>query len=203
MNESDRIQTYQARCPHLRPALIRDFVLQMDPEYFESFPSTDIIQHLELANQLTFDQPCAVLIHAISSQQYQLTLVAYDYFSEFATFCGVLSSFGLDIREAMIFPSLETASPIPTSGKPSRGRLPIWKKPAGTFIMTSVVSALRISVNDHTGAVSVAMTVPVSSTRGTRTVASISVIGAGAGGVFFVKRRTMRSPPKKGAVAGP
>ncbi|MDH4195591.1 MAG: hypothetical protein OEV70_15740, partial [Nitrospirota bacterium] len=114
MNESDRIQTYQTRCPHLRPALIKDFVLQMDPEYFESFPSTAVIQHLELANQLTFDQPCSVRIQALSSQQYQLTLVAYDYFSEFATFCGVLSSFGLDIREAMIFTSLETASPLPT-----------------------------------------------------------------------------------------
>jgi len=129
MNESDRIQTYQTRCPHLRPALIKDFVLQMDPEYFESFPSTAVIQHLELANQLTFDQPCSVRIQALSSQQYQLTLVAYDYFSEFATFCGVLSSFGLDIREAMIFTSLETASPIPTSGKPSRGLSPFSRAP--------------------------------------------------------------------------
>jgi len=132
MNESDRIRTYQARCPHLRPALIRDFVLQMDPEYFESFSLTAIMQHLELANQLTFDQPCAVLIQALSSQQYQLTLVAYDYFSEFATFCGVLSSFGLDIREAMIFTSLETASQVPTSAKSSRGFTPLSRAPRPT-----------------------------------------------------------------------
>jgi glutamate-ammonia-ligase adenylyltransferase len=121
MNESDRIHTYQTQCPHLRQTLIRDFVLQMDPDYFESFSSAAIMQHLELANQLTFDQPCAMLIQALPSYQYQLTLVAYDYFSEFATFCGVLSSFGLDIREATIFTSLETPSALSTSTKSSRG----------------------------------------------------------------------------------
>jgi [glutamine synthetase] adenylyltransferase / [glutamine synthetase]-adenylyl-L-tyrosine phosphorylase len=121
MNESDRIQTYQTQCPDLRPALIRDFVLQMDTDYFESFSSQEIRQHLNLANQLTFDQPCVILIQALPSQRYQFTLVAYDYFSEFATFCGVLSSFGLDIREAMIFTSQESPSPFTTPGKSSRG----------------------------------------------------------------------------------
>jgi [glutamine synthetase] adenylyltransferase / [glutamine synthetase]-adenylyl-L-tyrosine phosphorylase len=121
MEESDRIHTYQTRCLHLRPALIKDFVLQMDPDYFESFRDTAIIHHLELANLLTFDQPCAMHIQALPSQQYHLTIVAYDYFSEFATFCGVLSSFGLDIREAMIFTSLETAATSSTSIKPSLG----------------------------------------------------------------------------------
>ncbi len=111
MTESDRIHTYQTQCPDLRPALIKDFVLQMDPDYFESFSSPAIKQHLALANQLTFDQPCAVHIQALPSHQYQLIMVAYDYFSEFATFCGILSSFGLDIREATIFTSLEPSPP--------------------------------------------------------------------------------------------
>lgn len=115
MKESDRIQAYQTQCPHLRPALIRDFVLQMDPEYFVTFSSQAVGQHLDLANHLTFDQPCAMLIQALPSQQFQLTLVAYDYFSEFATFCGVLSSFGLDIREAIIFTSHEHPAPVTAS----------------------------------------------------------------------------------------
>ena len=121
MNETDRIQSYQTQCPELRPALIRDFVQQMDPDYFESFPPAAILHHLALANQLTFEQPCAISIETLPSQQYQLTLVAYDYFSEFAMFCGVLSTFGLDIREATIFTSLETPSPAPPSTKASQG----------------------------------------------------------------------------------
>ena len=132
MNESDRIKTYQTQCPHLRPTLIRDFVLQMDPDYFESFASPAIMEHLKLANQLTFEQPCAMLIQALSSRQYQLTLVAYDYFSEFATFCGVLSSFGLDIREATIFTSLESVSQPPVPRKSFRRLTPFSQSPRPT-----------------------------------------------------------------------
>jgi len=132
MNESDLIKTYQTQCPHLRPTLIRDFVLQMDPDYFESFASPAIMEHLELANQLTFEQPCAMLNQALSSRQYQLTLVAYDYFSEFATFCGVLSSFGLDIREATIFTSLESAPQPPASTKSIRKLTPFSQSPRPT-----------------------------------------------------------------------
>ncbi|MEJ2230201.1 MAG: hypothetical protein P8X46_03325, partial [Nitrospirales bacterium] len=132
MNESDRIKTYQTQCPHLRPTLIRDFVLQMDPDYFESFASPAIMEHLKLANQLTFEQPCAMVIQALSSRQYQLTLVAYDYFSEFATFCGVLSSFGLDIREATIFTSLESVSQPPVPRKSFRRLTPFSQSPRPT-----------------------------------------------------------------------
>ena len=44
--------------------------------------------------------------------------MAYDYFSEFATICGVLSAFGLDIREAFIFTYTDT----PSSSQQSAGQ---------------------------------------------------------------------------------
>ncbi len=121
MNDSERIQSYQTQCPDLRPALIRDFVQQMDPDYFESFPPAAILEHVTLANQLTFERPCAISIRTLPTRQFQLTLVGYDYFSEFATFCGVLSSFGLDIREATIFTSLEKMSPSRPSAPSVQG----------------------------------------------------------------------------------
>jgi glutamate-ammonia-ligase adenylyltransferase len=150
MNEADRIHTYQTQYPHLRPALIRDFVLQMDPDYFESFSSAAIGHHLELANHLTFDQPCAMQIQALPSSQYQLTLVAYDYFSEFATFCGVLSSFGLDIREATIFTSLETPAALSTSTKSSRGFPHLKRSPRPTQGLTRkiVVDVFHVQALD-------------------------------------------------------
>lgn len=150
MNEADRIHTYQTQCPHLRQPLIRDFVLQMDPDYFASFSSGAIMQHLELANQLTFDQPCAMLIQALPSSQYQITLVAYDYFSEFAAFCGVLSSFGLDIREATIFTSLETPAALSTSTKSSRGIPHMSRSPRPTQGLTRkiVVDVFHVQALD-------------------------------------------------------
>jgi glutamate-ammonia-ligase adenylyltransferase len=127
MNPSALIEQIQQQFPHLPSSLVRDFITQMDPDYFEGFPVATIAQHVELAHQLTFQQPCAVTIETLPSQQYQLHLVAYDYFSEFATFCGVLASFGLDIREAVIFTSKEPSSSSPRSSQASQ-KLRLWDR---------------------------------------------------------------------------
>ncbi len=119
MSQSDNLTPYLQENPNLPPALIQDFLRSMDPEYFDRFSNGTIAQHMALANQLTYSQPCALSLHALSKGQFQLTIVAYDYFSEFATFCGTLSSFGLDIREADIFTSQESKTTTSTPIKPS------------------------------------------------------------------------------------
>jgi [glutamine synthetase] adenylyltransferase / [glutamine synthetase]-adenylyl-L-tyrosine phosphorylase len=113
MNPSSLFEQIQECAPHLPASLLQDFLAQMDPDYFDQFSLETILQHLELTHQLTFASPCAVTIHTHSPRQYHIHLVAYDYFSGFATFCGVLSSFGLDIREAAIFTSREAPTPSP------------------------------------------------------------------------------------------
>ena len=110
MNSSAWLEQIQQLSPQLPASLLRDFHSQMDPDYFEQFPLNIIQQHLELTAQLTLEKPCSLAVRTLSSSQYELHLVAYDYFSEFATFCGVLASFGLDIREASIFTSREAPS---------------------------------------------------------------------------------------------
>ena len=128
MNPSVLIEQLQQHAPHLSASLLQDFFSQMDPDYFEQFPLDVIQQHLELTTQLTLETPCSLIIHTLSSSQYQLHLVAYDYFSEFATFCGVLASFGLDIREASIFTSRETSSSIQRQ-TPTSKLLRTWNRP--------------------------------------------------------------------------
>ena len=110
MNSSALLEQIQDRAPHLAASLRQDFVTQMDPDYFEQFSLEIILRHLELTAQLSFDSPCSVAIDMLSSKHYQIHIVAYDYFSEFATFCGLLASFGLDIREASIFTSREAST---------------------------------------------------------------------------------------------
>lgn len=105
MTEEDRAQQVHALCQDLPRKLVEDFIQGMDPEYFSSFSWPTIAHHVTLVHQLTLARPCATDIQSLPDQRYQVTIVAYDYFSEFATFCGVLSSFGLDIREALIFTS--------------------------------------------------------------------------------------------------
>ena len=95
MNPSALHEHIHQRAPHLSPSFLQAFLSQMDPEYFEQFSLETILKHLDLTAQLTFEEPCSVDINTLSSRQYQIHLVAYDYFSEFAIFCGILASFGL------------------------------------------------------------------------------------------------------------
>jgi len=104
MDDPSRIQSLREKFPEeIKPEIIQDFVQRMDPDYFKQFSDHQVTEHLRLANGLTPDHPCACHVHKKKTRTFQLTLVAYDYFSEFATICGVLSAFGLDIREAFIF----------------------------------------------------------------------------------------------------
>ena len=103
MTPSTRLQTLRSACPYLHESVVADFNSRMDPEYFEQFPMKTIIDHLRLVGNLSHDLPCTTHIHQDHSGLHELVIVAYDYFSEFATICGILSAFGLDIREAFIF----------------------------------------------------------------------------------------------------
>jgi glutamate-ammonia-ligase adenylyltransferase len=86
----------------------------MDPEYFRHFEPATIAQHICLAAQLTPEEPCRVAVTEHADGRFDLTLVAYDYFSEFATICGLLSAFRLNIEEGKIYTFAEAAAASPT-----------------------------------------------------------------------------------------
>ena len=116
MDYSSRIQSLRDKSPiEMKLEIIQDFVHRMDPDYFKQYGDTQVTEHLRLANNLTPDHPCALNIQEKKKRTYQLTLVAYDYFSEFAIICGVLSAYGLDIREAFIFTYTDKPSPSQAS----------------------------------------------------------------------------------------
>ena len=90
--------------PQIDPAVIKDFLDRMDPDYFLEFSTRTVAEHVTLANTLTLEDPCTLLVQpANGANRYRLTIVAYDYFAEFATICGLLSAYGFDIREALVF----------------------------------------------------------------------------------------------------
>ncbi len=115
MNSSVLIERLEQLSPHLPSSFLQDYITQMDQDYLEQFSSEVISQHANMVHQLTFEQTCALTINTLPSRRYHIHIVAYDYFSEFATLCGILASFGLDIREAAIFTSTPTsaAPPVP------------------------------------------------------------------------------------------
>jgi len=106
-------QTLSALCADVEPDILQDFVSRMDREYFHRFEPSTIAQHVQLAARLTPDHPCEVTIAERSDRHFDLTLVAYDYFSAFANICGLLSAFGLNIEEGHIYTFAESAAPAP------------------------------------------------------------------------------------------
>ena len=52
-------------------------------------------------------------LRSVRDGHFELTVVAYDYFAEFATICGLLSAFGLNIEEGQIYTFSETAVSSP------------------------------------------------------------------------------------------
>ena len=114
MSRDDLLQTLRPLCPEVDQDVVQDFVSRMDPEYFNSFDSHEIARHITLAGRLDLDHPCQAGFKTREGGLFEIVVVAYDYFSEFATICGLLSAFGLDIREGQVYTFAE-AHPSPAS----------------------------------------------------------------------------------------
>ncbi|WHZ22473.1 MAG: glutamine synthetase adenylyl-L-tyrosine phosphorylase/ glutamate-ammonia-ligase adenylyltransferase [Nitrospira sp.] len=98
-------------CQDVEADILQDFVTRMDRDYFAAFPPNILATHIRQAASLTPDRPCEVSIVDAPGGRCTITVVAYDYFSEFATICGLLSAFGLNIEEGQIYTFAEAAAP--------------------------------------------------------------------------------------------
>jgi glutamate-ammonia-ligase adenylyltransferase len=132
-SSQDLIATLAPLCQDIEAEVVRDFLSRMDPEYFSRFHVDNIARHIHLIAALTLDHPCELSIRPGEGDRFEITVVAYDYFSEFATICGLLSAFGLNIEEGRIYTFAEaapsakkpTSTPWPTrrpKGRPGLGR---------------------------------------------------------------------------------
>lgn len=83
----------------------------MDREYFRRFEPQTIAEHVRLTAQLTPEHPCEIAFAEQQDKRFEITIVAYDYFSEFATICGLLSAFGLNIEEGHIYTFADRIAP--------------------------------------------------------------------------------------------
>ncbi len=118
-NRDEILAALVSFCSDVPPDILQDFVGRMDQEYFRRFDPETIARHVHLTALLTPDQPCKLAVIEQRGQPFELTVVAYDYFAEFATICGLLSAFGLNIEEGQIYTFAEAATTTPA--KPAYG----------------------------------------------------------------------------------
>ena len=122
--------TLRNMVPEVDPNVIQDFLDRMDRHYFPQFPHTTVARHVQLANAITPEQPCAIDLQPDTrTSGFKLTVVAYDYFAEFATICGLVSAYALDIREACIFTYQDHEIPPLSSTPRTRSQIGSGTKP--------------------------------------------------------------------------
>ena len=136
------IKTLVSLCPDVEDEVLRDFVSRMDPEYFERFKPDAVAHHIQLASRLTPDHPCELSVLDKRAGRSEISIVAYDYFSEFSAICGVLSAFGLNIEEGQIYTFVE-ASPSPSKAGRPKGRPGLSRK--------KIVDVFLVHPIDRTG----------------------------------------------------
>jgi len=95
----------EALCPEVDREVIQDFFARMDEDYFTTFSPEEISKHIALSTKLDADHRIRVRItpHANAAREFSIVIVGFDYLAEFSVFCGLLSAFGLDIREGDIY----------------------------------------------------------------------------------------------------
>jgi [glutamine synthetase] adenylyltransferase / [glutamine synthetase]-adenylyl-L-tyrosine phosphorylase len=116
----------KALCPDIDDEVIRDFLSRMDSEYLQQFQVAQMAAHIHLAARLDAEHLSQVAVEPRADGSLDVAVVAYDYFSEFAVICGLLSSFSLDIREGRIYTFSEpvVAPPPRRVLTATRGRAP-------------------------------------------------------------------------------
>lgn len=112
-NREQTLRTVTSHCQDVPSDILHDFISRMDQEYFRRVDPTAIARHIHLAAQLTPDHLCELSITEQQGGRADVTIVAYDYFAEFATICGLLSAFGLNIEEGQIYTFAEAVSAKP------------------------------------------------------------------------------------------
>lgn len=79
-------------------AAVDDFLSKMDRDYVAAYPPSEIAEHIRMADRLDAAHPVQLRLIPKGDRLLDVTVVAFDYFSEFSILSGLLSSFGLDIQ---------------------------------------------------------------------------------------------------------
>ena len=105
MTGTELKKAIEALCPEVDREVIQDFFARMDEDYFTTFSPEEISKHIALSTKLDADHRIRVRItpHANAAREFSIVIVGFDYLAEFSVFCGLLSAFGLDIREGDIY----------------------------------------------------------------------------------------------------
>lgn len=103
MIDSKLKEVVETLTPEMNSQFRDDFFSRLDPEYFSLFSPDEIAGHLKLSAGVNGNHPVRCQIRPVKKNLLNIVIAGYDYFSEFSLFCGLITSFGLDIESGQIF----------------------------------------------------------------------------------------------------
>ena len=107
----------------LAPAALDEHLSRVDEGYLARHSAEQIARHARMSARLDPSHPVQAEIRLLANGDQEVTLVAYDYFGELALLCGLLTSFGLDIRSGRIDTfGAAAARPAPTRRSSAGGQ---------------------------------------------------------------------------------
>ena len=119
------------------PPAALEFLGRLDGEYFARVWPDDAAAHARLAAELTPDRPARVRVEPRGDGRHDVSIVAFDYFAEFAILCGLLAAHGLDIESGHV----HTGAPAPPPPPAPRG---IRRRPAAAGPSRMIVDVFRV-----------------------------------------------------------
>src|SRR5256885_16095599 len=98
-------RTIESLCADVGGAVLQDFFVRMDEDYFSTFAPDEIATHIRMSAALDVRNRVQFRVTPIASAagEFDIVVVGFDYLSEFSIFCGLMSAFGLNIRSGDIF----------------------------------------------------------------------------------------------------
>jgi len=96
--EKRRLKEIKRYGPDPSDEALQRLISHMDADDLSCCSPAEVLGHLNMSLALRPASPVKLQITRRDAEHFQIVIVAYDYFSEFALLCGLFSAFGLNIE---------------------------------------------------------------------------------------------------------
>ena len=103
-------------CPDLPLATVQEFLDRIGGAYAARRSPEEIALHVRLASEVGPERPACFHVSSAPEGRYDVTVVAVDYFGEFAILCGLLAVHGQSIESGEVHTFRASAAPPPGPG---------------------------------------------------------------------------------------
>ena len=96
-------QEVAQRCPDVSSQVLDEVFAQLDDDYFRVFTAAQIATHALLLAAVDEHHPVQLRVVSRRANRAEILVAAYDLFGEFSIITGLMTAYGLNIRDGQVF----------------------------------------------------------------------------------------------------